>query len=338
MTDDDRLELALSEPTEPLVETMARLPGDLVVLGAGGKMGPSLVRLALRASEAAGTPRRIIAVSRFQSGRARERLERAGATVLGADLLSSDQVDRLPDAPNVIFMAGQKFGTDAEPGRTWVVNTVLPSLVARRYRASRIVVFSSGNVYPFWPVDSAGPTESDPLGPVGEYAQSIVGRERVFEYFAREHGTPLAILRLNYAIEPRYGVLRDLADRVRGGTPIDLAVGAVNVIWQSDANAVAIRALEHAAVPPLVLNLTGHPAVTVRAIALAFGRRFGVEPRFAGPEGPTALLSDARAAIARFGPPPTGLDSMIERVAAWIEAGGPSLGKPTRFDERSGRF
>jgi nucleoside-diphosphate-sugar epimerase len=193
-------------------------------------------------------------------------------------------------------------------------------------------------VYPFWPVNTAGPSEADPVGPLGEYAQSIVGRERVFEFFAREHGTPLAILRLNYAIEPRYGVLRDLADKVLAGTAIDLAVGAVNVIWQRDANAIAIRALEAAAVPPLVLNVTGYPAVSVRAIAEAFGRRFGVEPRFAGREGPTALLSDARAAIARFGPPPTDLDGMIERVAAWIEAGGGSLGKPTRFDERSGRF
>jgi hypothetical protein len=335
---DERLELELSEPTDPLVETMARLPGDLVVLGAGGKMGPTLVRLALRANAAAGSSRRIFAVSRFQSAPVRERLAAAGATIISTDLLSADQVARLPDAPNVVFMAGQKFGTDGDPGRTWVVNTVLPSIVARRYARSRIVVFSSGNVYPFWPVNTAGPAETDPVGPVGEYAQSIVGRERVFAYFAREDRTPLVMLRLNYAIEPRYGVLRDLADQVRAGTAIDLAVGSVNLIWQRDANAIAIRALEHAAVPPLVVNLTGYPAQSVRAIAMAFGRRFGVEPRFAGEEAATALLSDARAAIARFGPPPTSLDEMIDRVAAWIEAGGSSLGKPTRFDERSGRF
>src|SRR5262249_20474811 len=238
-----------------------------------------LVRQALRANQVARSTRRIIAVSRFQSSPARDTLAAAGATVIAADLLAAAEVERLPEAPNVIFLAGQKFGTDADPGRTWVVNTVVPSLVAQRYATSRIVVFSSGNVYPFSPVNTAGPTETDPVGPVGEYAQSIVGRERVFEYFAARHRTRLAILRLNYPAEPRYGVLRDLADKVRAGVPIDLAVGSVNVIWQRDANAIALRALEHAAVPALVLNLTGHPAVSVRAVAEAFGRRFGVEPR-----------------------------------------------------------
>jgi uncharacterized protein YbjT (DUF2867 family) len=308
------------------------------VLGAGGKMGPSLVELALRASSEAGVRRRVIAVSRFAAAEPRNTLERAGALVHPADLLDPEAVSGLPAAPNVIFMAGQKFGTHDAAARTWVLNTVVPALVARRFADSRIVVFSSGNVYPFWPVETTGPTESDPLGPIGEYAQSVVGRERVFEYFAALHRTPLAILRVNYAIEPRYGVLRDIADRVYAGTEVDLSMGWVNVIWQRDANAIALAALEHAAVPPLVLNVTGRPAVSVREIATAFGVRFGREPRFRGTEAPTALLSNAARAVELFGPPPTSLDAMIDAVARWVEAGGSSLGKPTRFEERAGRF
>ncbi len=338
MADEHQLELDLSEPTGPLVAAMNRIPGDLIVLGAGGKMGPTLVRLALRAGRTSGRPRRITAVSRFRSDAVRSALAAAGAETIAADLLDPGLVRALPDAPNVIFMAGQKFGTDDDAGRTWALNTFLPGLVAERYAGSRIVVFSSGNVYPFWPAASAGPAEADPLGPIGEYAQSVVGRERLFEYFAARHRTPLAILRINYAIEPRYGVLRDLADRVRARLPIDLAMSAVNVIWQRDANAIALGALEHAAVPPLVLNVTGRPAAAVREIALAFGRRFGIEPRFAGTEALTALLSDASRCVALFGPAPTGLDAMIARVADWIEQGGSSLGKPTHFERRSGRF
>lgn len=331
------LERELSDPTPATVAAMAALDGDLLVLGAGGKMGPSLARLARRSLDAAGRPHRVIAVSRFGSAPPRRALEADGVETVACDLLDRDAVARLPEAPSLVFMAGQKFGTAADAATTWAVNAYLPALAAERYPGARIVVFSTGNVYPFWPAGSEGPRESDPVGPVGEYAQSALARERLFEFFSRRAGTRVAVLRLNYAVEPRYGVLRDIADRVRQRQPVDLTTGFVNVIWQRDANAVALRALAHAASPPLVLNLTG-PKVAVREIAERFGARFGVAPVFEGREAPTALLSNAAACRARFGPPPVTLDAMIDRVAEWIEGGGESLGKPTRFEEREGRF
>ena len=244
----------------------------------------------------------------------------------------------MPRAPNVIFMAGHKFGTAGNPGRTWAANAYLPALVAETFPGARTVVFSSGNVYPFTAAPGPGPSERQPTAPVGEYAQSVLGRERLFEYFSERYGTPAAILRLNYAVEPRYGVLRDIADRVRNRSPIDLAMGYVNVIWQRDANSIALRLLEHCSVPPLTLNVTGTEALSVRAIAGRFGRAFGVEPVFSGNEEPTALLSDSRHCAALVGPPPTGLDEMVDRIAEWMLAGGSGLGKPTHFEERGGSF
>ncbi|MGE3616839.1 MAG: NAD-dependent epimerase/dehydratase family protein [Gemmatimonadales bacterium] len=335
---EDALDAELSRPTPALVEAFRRLDGDLVVLGAGGKMGPTLVRLAQRASADAGSERRITAVARFSDPRARRAIESVGGRALEADLLEPDVVAALPDAPNVVFMAGQKFGTDHDGGRTWAINAFLPGLVAHRYRSARIVVFSTGNVYPLVPVAGAGARETDPPGPVGEYAQSALARERIFQHAAGHYGTRVAILRINYAIEPRYGVLRDVADRVRAGRPVDLTTGWVNVIWQRDANAIALRALEDAAAPPFVVNVTGRPAVRVRDLALAFGHRWNVEPVFSGVEADTALLADAAKAEAIFGPNPVGVTEMIDRVATWIEAGGRSLDKPTHFERRDGRF
>jgi nucleoside-diphosphate-sugar epimerase len=332
------LEDELARPTPAVIDAFRHLEGDLIVLGAGGKMGPSLVQLAARAALEAGTWRRITAVARFSDRRAFDLIEGCGARALEADLLDPGVVAALPDAPNVVFMAGQTFGTTGDPSHTWAINTFVPGLAAHRYRESRIVAFSTGNVYPFWPVTSAGPTEDQPLGPIGDYAVSAMGRERIFAHAAAHYGTRVALLRLNYAAEPRYGVLRDIADRVRTRTPIDLSMGWINVIWQRDANAIALRALVHATAPPFVLNLTGRPAVRVRDIAWAFGRRLGVEPVFTGTESDTALLSDATRCEALFGPPPVGPDEMIERVARWIEAGGRSLGKPTHFETRDGRF
>ena len=330
MTADEALDDELSEPrpAPPMP------PGDIVVLGAGGKMGPTLVRLLVRAG---GGNRRITAVSRFSDDRARRSIEQAGAVTLAADLLDPDQVAGLPDAPNIIFMAGQKFRTTGQEARTWAINTFAPGLAAHRYRAARIVAFSTGNVYPLWPAGSEGPTESDPVAPVGEYAQSALARERILTDASHRHGTRLAILRLNYATEPRYGVLRDVADRVRAGRPVDLTMGWVNVIWQRDANAAALAALAHAAAPPLVINLTG-PKVSVRDIATRFARHWGVTPTFTGSEASTALLSNATRAATLFGPPPTGLDAQIARIARWIDDGGGGLGKPTRFEEREGQF
>ena len=335
--DESSLEAELSEPTPDTVALLSRLDGDLVILGAGGKMGPSLARLARRSAEWAGRNLAITAVARFSTPGLRESLERDGIHTHSADLLDRSQVAALPDAKLVIFMVGQKFGTSMDPARTWAVNTLTPALAAERYRTARIVAFSTGNVYPLWPADGSGPTETDPVEPVGEYAQSALARERILEYCCEQFGTRMAILRLNYAVEARYGVLRDLADKVLSGEPIDLATGYVNLIWQRDANAAALRALEHCAAPPLVLNLTG-PKASVRAIAEAFGRRWGRAPVFGGRESATALLSNPARADRLFGAPAVGLDTMIERVATWVEQGGRSLGKPTHFQERAGRF
>lgn len=338
MASDAELEELLSRPTRALVEAMAALPGDLLVLGAGGKMGPSLARLARRGSEEAGTMRRIIAVARFSESGLQAALERDGIETIACDLLDRHKVSRLPEAANLVFMAGQKFGTTGEEARTWAVNAVLPGIVAERFPETRIVAFSTGNVYPLWPLGSEGPTETDAVGPVGEYAQSALARERVFDFYSRRNGTAVSLLRLNYAVEPRYGVLRDIADRVRAGEPVSLAMGRVNLIWQRDANAIALRALAHCASPPLVLNVTGRPSQEVRAIAAAFGRRWGNDPVFEGRPGPTALLSNSSRCEAMFGVPDTTVEEMIEGVAGWVEQGGRSLHRPTHFETRDGKF
>lgn len=338
MTREPALEEILSRPTAPLVEAMGRLSGDLMVLGAGGKMGPSLARLARRASEAAGAPRRVIAVARFSEAGLAAALRADGIETIACDLFDREQVAALPDVPNLVYMAGQKFGTTGEEARTWAVNAVLPGLVAERFPAARIVAFSTGNVYPLWPTESEGPAETDPVGPIGEYAQSALARERVLEFYSARNRTPMAMLRLNYAVEPRYGVLRDIADRVREGRPVSLAMGRVNLIWQRDANAIALRALASCASPPLVLNVTGRHSHLVRALAMEFGRRWRTAPVFEGVEGDTALLSNSARCEAMFGAAETGIGEMIDRVAEWVEQGGRSLGKPTHFDTRDGRF
>lgn len=317
---------------------MGRIAGDLLILGVAGKMGPSLARLARRASDLAGTPRRVIGVARFGDPAARGLLESAGVETIAGDLLDPAVLAALPEAPNVLHLAGQKFGTSGEADRTWAVNAWLAGAVAERFRDARIVALSTGNVYPFSAADGAGPTEDDPVGPVGEYAQSALARERLFTFFSRRHGTPVALLRLNYAIEPRYGVLRDLADRLLAGRPIDLGAGMVNVIWQRDANAIALHALEHVASPPLVLNVTGRPAHPVAWLAAELGRRLDVTPSFTGTAPATALLSDASRMERLFGAPPVSIEEMLDAVALWVGAGGRSLAKPTHFEEREGRF
>jgi nucleoside-diphosphate-sugar epimerase len=301
-------------------------------------MGPSLARLAVRGSEEAGVRRRVIAVARFSSAGLRAALESDGVETIEGDLFDGEGLRRLPDTPNLIYMVGQKFGTTGEEARTWAVNAYLPGVVAQRFPSSRVVAFSTGNVYPLSPVDGPGPGENDPVGPIGEYAESALARERVLEFFSRTNATAMALLRLNYAIEPRYGVLRDIADNVWAGEPVDLAMGMVNVIWQRDANAVALRVLAHCAVPPLVLNLTGRPAHSVRWIAEQFAARWGKQPELAGVEGATALLSDATRMEELLGAPEVGIEQMIALVGEWVERGGRSLGKPTHFEQREGRF
>lgn len=338
MTAEGDLEELLSRPGPADVAALRALEGDLLILGVSGKMGPSLARLARRASDEAGTKRRVVGVARFSSREVRAALEQAGVETVACDLLDRAAVLGLPSLPNVIYMAGQKFGTSADQATTWAVNVQAASFAAERFAASRIVAFSTGNVYPLTEALSGGPRESDPTGPVGEYAQSALGRERILEYWSRRNGTRMAILRLNYAIEPRYGVLRDLADRIARGEAVDLAMGYVNVIWQRDANSVALRALGHCDTPPLVLNLTGTAVLSVRDLATRLAARLEVPPHFTGTEKGTALLSNAARCAELFGEPATSLDEMIALVGDWVKGGGGSLSKPTHFQEREGRF
>jgi nucleoside-diphosphate-sugar epimerase len=337
-TDDTELEEQLSRPTSGVVDALTACPGDVVVLGAGGKMGPSLTRMVRRAADSTGFPRRVIAVSRFQAGDTGERLRESGIEVVRADLSERSAIAGLPDAPNVISLVGQKFGTWDAPGATWMANVVVPTVIAERYRDSRIVALSTGNVYPLSPVSSGGSREDDPPGPVGEYAWTCLGRERVLTEASRRHGTRLAIVRLNYAVDLRYGVLVDIALKVRAGTPVDLRMGHVNVIWQGDASAQVIQCLAHAESPPWIVNVTGPDILPSRAVALELGRLLGREPVFAGAESPDALLSNTRKAQAAFGLPRLTSAQLIEWVADWVGRDGSTLGKATHFEEREGRF
>jgi nucleoside-diphosphate-sugar epimerase len=328
----------LSEPTEAAIAALRDLPGDIVVLGVGGKMGPTLARMAARASDQARVKRRVFGVSRFSSPGLPKQLESWGVEPVQADLLDRAVYARLPDAPNVVYMAGMKFGTSGQESLTWAMNTHIPALVCERYHGSRIAAFSTGNVYALSSSASRGSTESDPPGPIGEYAMSCLGRERMFEHFSRTRGTPVAILRLNYATELRYGVLVDIAERVRGGRAVSLTMGHLNAIWQGDANAMSLQALAHAASPPAILNIAGAEVLSVRALAQAFGERFGVPVRFDGTEAPDALLSDARKAFALLGTPRVSTGQMIAWIADWTRRGGATLGRPTHFEERAGKF
>lgn len=334
----DELARALSEPTVDVTDAFARCPGDVIVLGAGGKMGPSLSMMARRAADQLGSDRRVIAVSRFADGGVEDGLRRAGVITIRADLLDREALRVLPDAPNVIFMAGQKFGTQAAPAATWAMNVLVPAFVAERYAGARIVAFSTGNVYPLVMAGGGGASETDMPAPVGEYAQSCLGRERVLEFLCARGGSPLALVRLNYANALRYGVLTDLALAIRDGAPIDLTMGYVNVIWQGDANAVALACLPYAAQPPYIVNVAGPARLGVRDAAEALGRRLGRAPRFTGQEADDALLSDSTKARSTFNAPWMDADTLIEWTADWIARGGETLGKPTRFQARDGTF
>lgn len=332
------LDELLSRPSTSDVEAMAALDGDLIVLGAGGKMGPTLAMRAQRAMAQAGVRRRVIAVARFTNGAVADQLRSHGIETVEADLVEPRALERLPDVSNVIFMAARKFGTSGAEYLTWAMNAFLPGLVAERYRSARIVAFSTGNVYPLVPIESGGAVEEQRPEPVGEYAQSALARERMFEYGSARYGTRVALLRLNYAIDLRYGVLADIGRAVYERRPVDVTMAMVNVIWQGDANSVCLRALAHCQSPPLVLNVTGPQPLRVRWIASEFARRFDVQPIYAGDEAPTALLSNASRAIALFGTPSVSVTQMIDWTAEWILAGGGTLDKPTHFQTRDGRF
>lgn len=332
------LEDRLSSPRDALVDDLRKLDGDILILGAGGKLGPSLVRLALRGVAAAGTGAEVVAVSRFSENGLAEALREAGAVVVEADVADDAALAALPDAANVVFLVGAKFGTSGREHATWATNTYLPGRVAQRFAGSRLVALSTGNVYPLVPVTSGGCLEQTPVGPVGEYAMSCVGRERIFTHFALRDDTPLALIRLNYAVEMRYGVLVDVARAVLAGQPVDLTMGHANVVWQGYANEVTLRALHHTASPPFVLNLTGPELVSIRQVATSLGDRLGREPDFTGTEAPTALLSNAQLCHRLFGYPDLPLAELMELTAGWVAAGLPTHGKPTGFQRRDGNF
>ncbi|PZW46522.1 nucleoside-diphosphate-sugar epimerase [Humitalea rosea] len=332
--DEAALEEAMSVPDPALVAEFATVPGDLLVLGAAGKMGPTLCRLARRADPG----RRVIAVARWSEPGLRERMQGWGIECLSADLTDRAALAALPDAPNVIFMAARKFGSSGNTPLTWAMNVLLPAMVAERYAGSRIVFFSTGNVMPLVPVGSGGATEETLPSPIGDYAASCLGRERVFQHAGAHAGTKVAGIRLNYAIDLRYGVLHDVARKVLDGTPIPLAMGHANVIWQGDANAWTLRALCDASAECPILNVTGPETLSIRALATQFGARFGREPIFEGEEAPTALLADASRAFARFGYPRVPLGVLVDWVADWVQRGGRSLDKATKFEVRDGRF
>jgi nucleoside-diphosphate-sugar epimerase len=332
------LEQELLKPSDTLVNDIAALEGDIIILGAGGKMGPALARKAKEAIRLAGVNKKVIAVSRFSGGLIRSQLEESGIETYSADLLDEGQLNSLPEVENVLYLAGNKFGTAGKEAFTWVMNAYLPGRVAEKYRHARIVAFSSGNVYPFTSVTAGGCSEEEPPAPVGEYGQSCLGRERIFQYFSEKYNIPTLIYRLNYAIDFRYGVLLEIASSVKNEIPIDLATGNANVIWQGDANEMALRCLHHCSVPAKVLNVTGPETLSVKWLAGQFGILFNKTPVFINEAEPTALLSNASEANRLFGYPRVTLRQMIAGIALWLQSGGEVWGKQTHFQERKGRF
>jgi nucleoside-diphosphate-sugar epimerase len=339
ITDELALDEVLSRPTPALVSLMERLEGDILVLGIGGKMGVTLGLAAARAIREAGCRKEVIGVSRFSDSRTRRALEDGGVRTLPCDLLDSRAVAALPQVRNVVHMVGRKFGTAEQESVTWATNVGAPWAVGDHFRGSRMVVFSTGCVYPMVAPATGGCVEATPPSPVGEYAQSCLGRERIFEYWSRVHGTPMCLLRLNYAVDLRYGVLHDIGQRVYAGEPVDLSVSHVNVIWQADANRQALLALELCTSPPAALNVTGPETVSVRFIAEAFATCFGSGAHFTGEGGEGRMyLSNAARAAATFGYPTVPLLTMIHWQADWIARGQPSLGKPTHYGVTDGQF
>jgi nucleoside-diphosphate-sugar epimerase len=301
-------------------------------------MGPSLARMAKRASELAGVSRRVIGVARFSSKPIEEQLRREGMETVRCDLLDAEAVDRLPEVPNILFLAGMKFGSSGQEALTWAMNTHLPALVCRRFSRSRIVALSTGNIYGLVPALGGGSVETDRPAPVGEYAMSCLGRERIFEHFSLRDRIPLVLVRLNYACDLRYGVLVDLAQKIAAGAPVDLGMTWFNTIWQGDANAMILRCFDYVASPSLILNVTGPELLNVRVVSEKLGELFERRPAFTGQETPTALLSNAARAFSLFGKPNVTADQLLCRVAEWVRNGNPTLNKPTHFESRDGKF
>lgn len=332
------LEEALSRPTPELIATMKSLKGDIILLGVAGKMGVSMAIMAKRASEEAGVDRRIIGVSRFSSASSKTYLESQGVETLAGDLLDLQFVQSLPEVDNVVYLAGFKFGTEGNQPTTWAMNSYLPGLIADRFKNARIVALSTGCVYPLVPINSGGSKETELPLPIGEYAQSCLGRERLFEYGSQQHGTKVALIRLNYAVEMRYGVLVDIAQKVYAEETIDLAMGHVNVIWQGDANNLILRCLEHCESPANPINISGEETVAVADIATRFGELMNRTPKFSGTEANSALLSNVSKSKELLGPPSMPLDQVLQWTAQWIMEDKPLLGKATHFEVRDGKY
>ncbi|HTF28952.1 MAG TPA: NAD-dependent epimerase/dehydratase family protein [Flavitalea sp.] len=338
MSELELIEQELFKPSDALINDIKSIDGDIIFLGVGGKMGPSMAKLAKLAIDKAGLKKKITGVSRFSDAHARTELESAGIETISADLLNEKELSALPEAANVMYLAGTKFGTTGKEALTWAMNSYLPGRVAERYKNSKIVAFSTGNVYPYTPVYSGGPSEEAIPNPVGEYGQSCLGRERIFQYFSERNNTPVLIYRLNYAIDVRYGVLLEVAKSVLNEKPIDLTTGNVNVIWQGDANEIALRSFLHCSSPAKILNVTGPETVSIKWLAEQFGILFNKKPQFVNETQPTALLNNASLAHKLFGYPRVTLRHMIDLIAGWLKAGGTTINKPTHFQERKGQF
>jgi nucleoside-diphosphate-sugar epimerase len=335
---EEHLDEIISRPGEQVAEMFSRLDGDILFLGVGGKIGPSLALMARRACNKADTNKKIIGVSLFDNKEQLEWFEKNGITTILGDLLDTGFLASLPKTRNVFYLAGMKFGAIDNPSLTWAINTYLPALVADNFKQSRIVVFSTGCVYPLIPVDSGGSRESDNPDPVGEYAQSCLGRERMFEFGSIKNKTEVALIRLNYSVEMRYGVLVDIALKVKNNQPVDLTMGHFNVIWQGDMNEYVLRSLEHVRSPAKVINITGPEILSVRDVAEEFGRLFGLKPEFINSEAPTALLNNSSHAYDLLGKPKTPVKQVIKWIAAWLEEDKRILGKPTHFEVRDGKY
>lgn len=329
---------SLLQPSDDLIQDIARLDGDIMILGVGGKMGPALAKLAKQAVDKAGINKKIIGVARFTEMDLQRELEMEGIETIKADLLNDEQLQKLPDVENVLYLAGVKFGTSGNESFTWAMNTYLPGRVAEKFKNSRIVVFSTGNVYPLTNANGKGASENIAPEPIGEYAQSCLGRERMFQYFSEKNNTPILIYRLNYANDVTYGVLLEIAKAVKENRPIDLSMGTVNIIWQGDANEVALRCLRHCSMPGKILNVTGNEILSVRKLAETFGEMFNTKPIFINEEQPTSLLSDASECSRIFGTPKISLQQMMDVIVQWINHGGKTINKPTHFSERKGKY
>jgi nucleoside-diphosphate-sugar epimerase len=335
---EEQLEELLSRPGAELIEMFSRLDGDLIFLGVSGKIGPTLARMAKRASDETGSKKRIIGVSLYENEVQQKRIEKYGIETIHGDLLDTKFINSLPSIRNVFFLAGMKFGSIDDPALTWAINSYLPALVVENFKDSRIVAFSTGCVYPLVPVKSGGSLETDMPDPVGEYAQSCLGRERMFEYGSIKNRTEVTLIRLNYSVEMRYGVLADIALKVKNNLPVDLAMGYFNVIWQGDMNNFVLRSLEHVKSPAKVLNITGPEILSIREVAKEFGKLFGVSPILINKEERTALLNNSEQAFGLFGRPKVPVNQVIKWIAGWLKEDKKLLGKPTHFEVRDGKY